>query len=48
MAKTRSSHKPNARNAFRPEDYSYNVAWSDEDKAFIGRVAEFPSLNTEY
>jgi predicted HicB family RNase H-like nuclease len=29
---------------YRAEDYYYNVAWSDEDEAFIGRVAEFPSL----
>lgn len=28
----------------RPEDFSYTVAWSDEDQAFIGRVIEFPSL----
>jgi predicted HicB family RNase H-like nuclease len=28
----------------RAEDYSYNVAWSDEDDAFIARVTEFPSL----
>lgn len=25
-------------------EYSYSVAWSDEDDAFIGRVVEFPSL----
>lgn len=29
---------------FRPEDYSYRVAWSEEDQAYIGRVAEFESL----
>ena len=28
----------------KPEQYSYNVAWSEEDGVFIGRVAEFPSL----
>jgi predicted HicB family RNase H-like nuclease len=28
----------------RAEDYYYNVVWSEEDGAFIGRVAEFPSL----
>ena len=28
----------------KPEHYSYNVAWSEEDGIFIGRVAEFPSL----
>jgi len=25
-------------------DYLYSVVWSEEDKAFIGRVHEFPSL----
>ena len=25
-------------------DYTYSVVWSEEDKAFIGRVLEFPSL----
>lgn len=30
--------------AFRPEDYSYTVMWSEEDQAYIGRVAEFESL----
>ena len=28
----------------RAEVYSYSVAWSDDDGAFIGRVIEFPSL----
>ncbi len=28
----------------RAEDYSYVVAWSDEDNAFVARVTEFPSL----
>lgn len=28
----------------RAEDYSYTVAWSDEDDVFIARVTEFPSL----
>ncbi len=26
------------------EDYLYSVVWSADDKAFIGRVLEFPSL----
>jgi len=31
--------------AIHPADhYCYSVAWSAEDKAYIGRVAEFPSL----
>jgi predicted HicB family RNase H-like nuclease len=29
---------------FRPEEYTFNVAWSEEDRSFIGRVVEFPSL----
>lgn len=29
---------------YRPEDYQYSVGWSEEDQAYIGRVAEFPSL----
>jgi predicted HicB family RNase H-like nuclease len=33
-----------AERAFKAEQYSYNVAWSEEDGLFIGRVAEFPSL----
>lgn len=32
------------KNNDRAAKYSYNIAWSDEDKVFIGRVAEFPSL----
>lgn len=30
--------------SYRAEDYYYTVSWSEEDEAFIGRVAEFPSL----
>ena len=29
----------------RAEDYTYRVFWSVEDEAFIGTVAEFPSLS---
>ena len=29
---------------YRPEEYQYSVAWSEEDQLYIGRVAEFPSL----
>lgn len=28
----------------KTEQYSYNVAWSEENGVFIGRVSEFPSL----
>lgn len=30
--------------SIKADRYSYNVAWSDDDRVFIGRVAEFPSL----
>ena len=43
MAKPKASLE-RAQAAFRPEDYSYMVEWSEEDEAFISRVAEFPSL----
>ena len=29
---------------FEAEDYLYSVIWSPDDKAFIARVIEFPSL----
>jgi hypothetical protein len=29
---------------FPAEKYSFWVRWSDEERAFIGRVAEFPSI----
>lgn len=29
---------------YKAEEYLYSVMWSDEDKVFIGRVLEFPSL----
>ncbi len=28
----------------KAEQYSFNVAWSETDGVFIGRVSEFPSL----
>ena len=30
--------------SFKADQYSYNVAWSEIDGVFIGRVTEFPSL----
>ena len=30
--------------AYKPEDYAYNVMWSEADQSYIGRVAEFESL----
>jgi predicted HicB family RNase H-like nuclease len=29
---------------YKGDDYYYSVSWSEEDEAFIGRVAEFSSL----
>jgi predicted HicB family RNase H-like nuclease len=29
---------------YKPEDYAYSVMWSEEDQAYVGRVAEFASL----
>jgi predicted RNase H-like HicB family nuclease len=30
--------------AFKADDYLYSVGWSEEDGAFVGRVAEFSLL----
>jgi predicted HicB family RNase H-like nuclease len=43
MPQNKSIRKPTTP-IYKAEDYYYSVAWSDEDEAFIGRVAEFPSL----
>lgn len=43
MSRVLSTTKTTA-NSFRAEDYAYSVMWSDEDGAFVGRVAEFASL----
>ena len=29
---------------YKAEEYGFSVVWSEDDKAFIGRVDEFPSL----
>lgn len=29
---------------YHPEEYAYSVMWSEDDQAYIGRVAEFASL----
>lgn len=41
-----SAQKPAnpAQLAYKPEDYAYSIMWSQEDQAYIGRVAEFASL----
>ncbi len=31
--------------SFRPEEYTYRVQYSPEDRAFIGLVEEFPGLS---
>lgn len=36
--------KRKAAAAHRADHYTYTVRWNEEDGAFIGRVAEFPSL----
>lgn len=41
--KNRSSSTKNIKSS-RADEYLYNVAWSEEDELFIGRVVEFPSL----
>ncbi len=33
-----------AKEKYRADEYTYTVAWSEDDRAFIGRVSEFPSL----
>src|SRR5687767_10109857 len=44
--RTNTAKKTNKQteHAIKPEQYSYNVAWSEEAGVFIGRVAEFQSL----
>jgi predicted RNase H-like HicB family nuclease len=37
--KTKPLHLPH-----QADEYHYTVGWSEEDRAFIGRVAEFESL----
>jgi predicted HicB family RNase H-like nuclease len=41
--KNRSSSTKNIKGS-RADEYLYNVAWSEEDELFVGRVVEFPSL----
>ncbi len=41
MSRVSAIAKPQQHKA---EEYSYSVVWSADDKAFIGRVDEFPSL----
>lgn len=32
-------------NQYKPQQYRYTVFWSEPDAAYIGTVAEFPSLS---
>jgi predicted HicB family RNase H-like nuclease len=43
MPKNKSIRQPGSP-TFKAEDYYYSVAWSEEDKSFVGRVAEFASI----
>jgi predicted RNase H-like HicB family nuclease len=40
----KKAEKNIAEKQFLREQYLYSVGWSEEDKAFVSRVAEFPSL----
>ena len=41
--RNKSSRAKNIKSS-RADEYLYNVAWSEEDKVFVGRIVEFPSL----
>ena len=41
---TTFQNEPTERLGMRFERYSYAVGWSDDDDAYVARVAEFPSL----
>jgi Uncharacterized protein encoded in hypervariable junctions of pilus gene clusters len=43
MVKARSDKKGQVAE-FRAQEYSYTVAWSEDDQSFVARVTEFPSL----
>ncbi len=40
----KTSEKVKKENAPKVEQYLYSVGWSEEDAAFVARVAEFSSL----
>ena len=35
---------PQIQSSYKANEYAYSVVWSEADQAYIGRVAEFPSL----
>lgn len=42
----KQTNKVKEKSLSKVEQYLYSVGWSEEDDAFIARVAEFPSLAT--
>lgn len=44
MAKRSEMKKENNRDIPSADQYLYSVGWSEEDDAYVARVAEFPSL----
>lgn len=42
--KTNVRQKPTRRSRPVSEHYLYTVGWSEDDEAYVARVAEFPSL----
>jgi predicted HicB family RNase H-like nuclease len=45
MAKAKAKEAEKAvQGSYDAHEYSYSVAWSADDRSFIGRVTEFPSL----
>jgi predicted HicB family RNase H-like nuclease len=41
---TTARNKPSKRSRTTAEHYLYTVGWSEDDEAYVARVAEFPSL----
>jgi predicted RNase H-like HicB family nuclease len=41
---TTARNKPTKRSRPTAENYLYTVGWSEDDEAYVARVAEFPSL----
>ena len=44
MKKTQSRNALPERSRNNAEHYLYTVGWSEDDEAYVARVAEFPSL----
>ncbi len=41
---TKARHRQDRRSRPAAEHYLYTVGWSEDDEAYVARVAEFPSL----